>query len=291
MHSRQQVRLDLQRSPIVEGAVGGKNPLYVERYLYKTIERTVSAMSRPMLLTQFGGARVREGDGGQWRSSNLPTQSMLMPAGVPTHWHYSGTIDFVLFYFGEGGSTTMQSLEALCVGRAEPMQLGDALVGALAMQVANELQKGRHADSGYMQRLVDVMLEQTFRALTTPSTGRINPRHAQFARLQAVLNYIHEHLADDLGSAMLADHAGVSLAHFRRIFDDAMGMPPHRYVVNARLEQARKLLTQTTLPIAHIADECGFSSQSHFTAAFKTAHAATPADYRSKLAAAGVAND
>lgn len=282
MNPNQNVRLDLQRSPIVEGFLDGPNPLYVERYLYKTIERTVSPLSRPGLLTQFGGGRVREGERDHWRSSNLPTQSMLVPAGLPTQWHYSGTIDFAMFSFVEGGSFSMLSLEALCVGRAEPMLLGDALVGALALQIVSELQKGRHADSGFMQRLAGVMLEQTFRTLATPGTGRINPRHAHFSRLQGVLNYIHEHLADDLSAVVLAGLAEVSLAHFRRIFEDAMGMPPHRYIMNTRLEQARKLLTQSMLPIAQIADACGFSSQSHLTAAFKAAHAATPADYRGK---------
>ena len=50
-----------------------------------------------------------------------------------------------------------------------------------------------------------------------------------------------------------------------------------------RLEQARTLLAVTQLPIAQIADECGFSSQSHFTASFRAAHATTPAEYRKQL--------
>jgi AraC family transcriptional regulator len=55
---------------------------------------------------------------------------------------------------------------------------------------------------------------------------------------------------------------------------------PSLCVLAARLEQARKLLTMTTLLISRIAGDCGFSSQSHLTASFRTAHAATPAEYR-----------
>ncbi|MCB1854810.1 MAG: helix-turn-helix transcriptional regulator, partial [Halieaceae bacterium] len=47
----------------------------------------------------------------------------------------------------------------------------------------------------------------------------------------------------------------------------------------------RKLLATTTVPIAQIGEECGFSSQSHFTACFKAAHASTPAGYRKHIRA------
>ena len=124
------------------------------------------------------------------------------------------------------------------------------------------------------------MLEQTYRVLTTPETGGLSPRHVHFPRLQKVLPHIRGHLAADLSAQTLADLAGVSIAHFRRLFQEALGIPVHQYVQAARLEQARKLLGATNIPIDRIAQECGFSSQSHLTASFRSAHAATPAEYR-----------
>ncbi|MNF67014.1 HTH-type transcriptional regulator CdhR [compost metagenome] len=274
------VRQELGHGPIVEGRIGGSAPLYVERYLYQTVERTVSGIDMTSLLTQFGGGRVREGERDHWRSISLPTQSQLMPAGLPTHWHYAGTVDFAVFYFLDGGSSAMQNLNRLAASRDEPIPFSDQLVGALALQLVNELQKGRLADQGFMAQLAELMLEQTFRLLTTAGTRGINPRHVHFVRLQRVLNHIHEHVAEDLRTEMLARLADVSLAHFRRIFEDAMGMPPHRYILSVRLEQARKLLTLSPMPIAQVAQACGFSSQSHLTACFRTTHAVTPAHYR-----------
>jgi AraC family transcriptional regulator len=275
------VRKELGHQPIVAGRITGSTPLFVERYLYQDIERTVSGMDGVALVVQFGGGRVQEGEPHRWRSMNLPTQSLLLPSRVPTHWHYSGTVDFAVFYFLAGGSRAMRGLEVLSASRTAPVPFSDPLVGAAALQLVSELQKAHGADAGFMERLADVMLEQTYRALVTPGTRGINPRHVHFSRLQAVLNHVHANLAADLSAAHLARRADVSLAHFCRIFREATGVPPHRYVLAARLDLARKLLTQSTLPISRIAEECGFSSQSHLTASFRAAHSTTPAQYRS----------
>ncbi len=277
------VRKELGRQPIVAGRIHGSAPLFMERYIYQDIERTVSGMDTTALVVQFGGGRVREGEPQRWRSMNLPTQSLLIPRGVATHWHYSGTVDFAVFYFLAGGNSMMQSLQTLADSRREPVPFSDPLVGTAALQLASELQKAHGADAGFMERLAGVMLEQVFRALVTPGTRGINPRHVHFSRLQAVLNYVHTNLAGDLSAARLAKRAEVSVAHFSRIFRDATGVSPHQYVLAARLDLARKLLTQSNLPVSRIAEECGFSSQSHLTAAFRTAHSTTPAEYRAHV--------
>jgi AraC family transcriptional regulator len=166
---------------------------------------------------------------------------------------------------------------------ADPIQFSDPLVGATASQIFDELQKGSSCDNRFMEKLADVMLEQVYRVLTTPETGRLSPRHIHFSRLQKVLPYIRRHLADDLSVQSLADLVGLSSTHFRRLFQEALGVPVHRYVQAARLEQARMLLGTTTIPISEIAEESGFSSQSHMTACFRAAHAATPAEYRKQV--------
>lgn len=275
------VRQELGHRPIVSGRIPGPAPLFAERYIYQDIERSVSGMGlAAALVVQFGGGRVKEGEPDRWRSMNLPTQSLLVPGHTPTHWHYSGTVDFAVFYFLEPASKTMRSLALLAQSRGEPVPFSDALVGAAAQQLVGELQKGPAAESGFMEQLASVMLEQAFRALVTPGTRGINPRHVHFSRVQSALNHIHGNLAADLSAPRLAERAGVSLAHFSRIFREAGGVPPHRYVHAARLDLARKLLSQSTMPISRIAEECGFSSQSHLTASFRAAHSTTPAEFR-----------
>ena len=287
MQAWQKVRKELGINPLVDAMVTSEGAeatvLYVEQYLIQDIERSVSGLPRTTLVTQFGGARVREGESGVWRSSNLPSQSLLIPANCSTHWHYSGTVDFAVFYFPDRPTGVTERLQLLAAKNEAPLSLSDALVSALARQLVAELHKGTAGDEHFMATLVPVMLDQVYRVLTTPETAGLNPRHAHFSRLQSALSHIHDHLGDNLAVPVLAQRAGVSVAQFRRLFLEAMGTPPHRYVVATRLEQARKLLATTSLPIVQIAEACGFSSQSHFTNCFKRVHASTPGDYRQQV--------
>ena len=277
------VRKDVGTLPLTEGAIGGDAPLYVERWVYQATKVDISGVTCPVLVTQLGGARVKEGDDRRWRSSTLPSQSILLPANTPTSWHYCGPVDDVAFYFLDPQNGVQERLSSLASMHGEPMQFADALVAAAARQLVDELHNGRSADETFMARLAELMLEQVFRVLTTSNTTGIHPQHVHFSRLQRVLRYINAHLTEPLPNAELAELAGVSESHFRRIFLGAVGMPPHHYIRNRRLAQARKLLVMSDLPISMISDECGFYSQSHLTKCFQTTHAVAPAAYRRQM--------
>jgi AraC family transcriptional regulator len=99
-------------------------------------------------------------------------------------------------------------------------------------------------------------------------------------RLRRVLDYVEEHLADDIAVADLANVASLSIFYFTRAFSAAVGMPPHRYVSQRRLEWAKTMIAAGGTSIAEMAFVCGFSSQSSFTRAFRRATGLTPAMYR-----------
>jgi AraC family transcriptional regulator len=111
-----------------------------------------------------------------------------------------------------------------------------------------------------------------------PSRHRLDDR-----RLRRVLAYIEEHLAEDIAVADLANVACLSIFHFTRAFAAAMGVPPHRYVSQRRLEAAKALIATGKPSLSEIAFNCRFSSQSSFTRAFRRATGMTPAEYRQTL--------
>jgi AraC family transcriptional regulator len=99
-------------------------------------------------------------------------------------------------------------------------------------------------------------------------------------RLDRVLNYIEAHLDDDIAVADLAQTACVSLFHFVRCFDLAMGRTPHAYLSERRLDRAKQLLAYSDTSLVDISFTCRFSGQTNFTKAFKRAVGMSPGRYR-----------
>ncbi|MBD2261169.1 helix-turn-helix transcriptional regulator [Pseudanabaena sp. FACHB-2040] len=68
----------------------------------------------------------------------------------------------------------------------------------------------------------------------------------------------------------LADQTNLSAFHFARLFKKSLGLSPHQYMLQNRVERAKRLITKTDRPdLADIALQVGFYDQAHFTKAFK----------------------
>jgi len=78
----------------------------------------------------------------------------------------------------------------------------------------------------------------------------------------------------------LAQKVGFSESQFRRLFVQWVGMPPHQYLHQHRLQHAQRLLETTDITCAEISRQLGFSSLSHFTQTFKSTFGVTPARHR-----------
>jgi AraC family transcriptional regulator len=104
-------------------------------------------------------------------------------------------------------------------------------------------------------------------------------------RITRAKDYAVAHIAEDVDLAGMAAAACLSPYHFLRAFRATTGETPHAYLMRRRVETASELLRTTDLPLALIAVRCGFSSQAHFTTAFRKVMFATPAHYRSEFRA------
>lgn len=102
--------------------------------------------------------------------------------------------------------------------------------------------------------------------------------------LRNVLSYIEENLSAALTLADLATQASLSEYHFARMFRQSMQMAPHQYVMQRRMDKARRLVTSTQLPLTEIALACGFSSASHFSNRFRSVMGMTPSQLRAASA-------
>ncbi len=101
--------------------------------------------------------------------------------------------------------------------------------------------------------------------------------------LRRLTEYIEHHLGDPIRLQDLADLAGVSRYQLVRRFKESKGQPPHQFVLRRRIERAREMLRQSDRTILEVALSCGFSSQSHFSAAFRLLTGLPPGRYRESL--------
>ncbi|MFW6290914.1 MAG: helix-turn-helix domain-containing protein [Spirochaetota bacterium] len=92
--------------------------------------------------------------------------------------------------------------------------------------------------------------------------------------------YLRDHLHEPLSVERLAAVAGLSRHHFTRRFSAAVGLPPVRYLREARCDAAANLLATTDLPVGAIGERCGFESVNYFCRVFRSTTGMTPGQFR-----------
>lgn len=132
------------------------------------------------------------------------------------------------------------------------------------------------------QKQATVLAISNDAALPRQSADRI---YLSPPKLNRVIDFIETNLHDSIGLDDLAARAGLSVNHFLRVFKLATGVTPYNFVRRRRLERARKLLADDTMPLAQLALECGFANQAHFTAAFSREIGIPPGRYRRRVSA------
>jgi len=85
-------------------------------------------------------------------------------------------------------------------------------------------------------------------------------------QLRIAKQAISENLDGGMPLDAIARECGLSQSHFTRAFVNSVGQPPHQWLLERRVDLARHLLSESVLPLADIAIQCGFADQSHFTA-------------------------
>ena len=99
-------------------------------------------------------------------------------------------------------------------------------------------------------------------------------------KLQQISNWMAEHMAEDFNLDQLAVQAGVSKFYFTRLFKNAMGVSPSRYLLKLRMDEARRLLRETKRSVVDIAMDVGYANPSHFARFFRRETGLSPSDYR-----------
>ena len=137
----------------------------------------------------------------------------------------------------------------------------------------------QHREEGY-----DIILRNRFQELIVTLCRhytKIGSTEARsLVRIGKVIEFLENNLDQKIYITDLADLANMSVRNFQRNFIKALGLSPINYLIQVRLQKARKLLRESDLEIADISALTGFTDVSHFIKCFKKNFKLTPFKYR-----------
>jgi AraC family transcriptional regulator len=99
-------------------------------------------------------------------------------------------------------------------------------------------------------------------------------------KLRQITDWMAEHVAEEISLERLAAQAGLSKFHFQRLFKGAVGVSPSQYLIDLRMNVARRLLRETRMSVVDVALEIGYANPSHFAHLFRRETGLSPSDYR-----------
>lgn len=99
-------------------------------------------------------------------------------------------------------------------------------------------------------------------------------------RVARILDYIHQHIYEDINLNQLTDISFLSRGYMTVLFTSKVGMSPQQYINKLKIERAQLLLLTDNRPVKAIAYELSFTDHSYFVRLFKKFTGLTPLQYR-----------
>jgi AraC family transcriptional regulator len=231
------------------------------------------------------------GSGKRWFTSGHRTSQLFTAPGMIELSGRGHEIDRARMD-GAAGEVIMIPLPACVVNRflqdvEQPLdvqtrhEVFDGQLAELAYALWDQAANGSPLGPLYVQGLTLALLgllntRYSTRPASSPRRiGKFRPRDRE--RLLALI----DELPGGMCIERLAESVSIGPDHFAKMFKATFGQSPHAFVLERRIEAAsRRLRAEPERPVADIASEFGFSSQAHFTKAFRRRIGTTPARWR-----------
>ena len=101
--------------------------------------------------------------------------------------------------------------------------------------------------------------------------------------IETVISYINTNYKNKITNSILAKLTGYHEYHLNRIFKKQVGITIHKFIMQVRINEAKKLLMTTDIPIYSIAEATGFNSDTHLSNCFKTYFGYSPIEYKNNF--------
>ena len=216
-------------------------------------------------------------DGRAFMSDMLSGDMTLLPRGVPSQWEWNSICDRLDVIvspdvFGDGSSLDV----------VDRFLFRDVEVETICHCLYREVNLASGSDRLYIESLMMQLAEVLLRRHSAGSEPIERAPRGGITRPQAkrVLEYVESNLGNEVALRELAGITGLSPHHFARMFKQTIGVSPHRYVMQRRVERAKVMLRSTSASLVDVGLVTGFCGQSHFTSTFHRLVGLTPAEFQ-----------
>jgi AraC family transcriptional regulator len=265
----------------------GWNGVWLRGYRYTGLDVIVPPVRDFTIVSYCRGATFMERRcEGAWIETHCgPGDVSLLTRSQRSHWHWTEPIDVSHVYLSEN---LVSAVCAEVTGRSiadvrlrDVLKAHDPIVTAAVAAITQEarqqaLGSALYVEAAATQLIVHLLRHYASVTFSEPGgKGRLSP-----AQVRRLTEYIDSRLNEQLHLETLAAVAGVGMWTFTRHFRESFGRTPHAYIIERRIDRARRLLAQSSLPIKEVASVCGFADQAHMTRVFQTHLRMTPAALR-----------
>ena len=271
----------LPSEALLSSQPGQWSGVHLSYYHHPAYEIPAIASQHHLVLVHLeASTQVEQWLGTQYQKNHFRAGSVLIvPAHTPHHANWDAENRYLILSLEPNAFLHA----AQSAGNSHTAELiphfidADPLVHGIGLSLKAELESGNlggqlYADTLCTTLFVHLLRHYTAQETIVPAEAGGLPRY----QLRQVIEYVDAHLDQDLTLADLAAIAQLSPNYFTRLFKQSTRLTPHQYVIQQRVERAKRLLREGKLAIADIALEVGFAHQSHLNRHFKRWVGMTP---------------
>ncbi len=183
---------------------------------------------------------------------------------------------FTAVYF----DPVMLQEDRLDLSRLQPMiEFEDNMLRTAMLQFEATIKNPQLDQPGYAETLAILLAYEIGRMRSQQSSAPMQGGLPQW-QVRVVVDYLEGHIADQTTIAQLSALLDLSRFHFIRAFKKTVGMSPHKFILQRRIERARELLADENLSVAEVAGRTGFNGAAQLTRVFRQIVGTTPTAFR-----------